>query len=69
MSSWASAAWIWSSLALASGASGPEAMKLANAASGVVVQENGTAVCSPSRLRSALAQAPSPSVQQSALTR
>ena len=56
-------------LALASGASGPEAMKLANAASGVVVQENGTAVCSPSRLRSALAQAPSPSVQQSALTR
>lgn len=54
-------------LALASGSSGSEAMKLANAASGVVVQENGTAVCSPSRLRAALADAPDPRGLEEAL--
>jgi D-glycero-beta-D-manno-heptose-7-phosphate kinase len=49
-------------LALASGLAGPEAMLLANAASGVVVLETGTAVCTPSQLRSALPLAPRPEV-------
>lgn len=47
-------------LALASGLDGLEAMRLANAAAGVVVLETGTAVCTPSQLRSALPLAPRP---------
>lgn len=47
-------------LALAAGLDGPRAMRLANAASGIVVMESGTAVCAPSRLRSALAGSPKP---------
>jgi rfaE bifunctional protein kinase chain/domain len=47
-------------VALAAGVDGPSAMRLANAAAGVVVMENGTAVCSSSRLRAALAEAPEP---------
>lgn len=45
-------------LALAAGAEASEAMGLANAASGVVVQETGAAVCPPAALRAALADAP-----------
>ena len=48
-------------LALAAGLEGPRAMRLANAAAGVVVMESGTAPCSLSRLRSALPNAPQPS--------
>jgi len=47
-------------LALAAGLPGPEAMRLANAAAGVVVLETGAAVCPLSKLRSALPQAPWP---------
>jgi len=47
-------------LALAAGVDGAGAMQLANAAAGIVVMESGTAVCSASRLRSALASAPRP---------
>ncbi len=47
-------------LALAAGISGPDAMRMANAAAGVVVMENGTAVCSVSKLRAALPKAPIP---------
>lgn len=47
-------------LGLAAGMSGPEAMRISNAASGVVVMENGTVPCSLSRLRSALVDAPVP---------
>ena len=47
-------------LALAAGLEGPRAMRLANAAAGVVVMEHGAAVCSLSKLRSALPQAPQP---------
>ncbi len=47
-------------LALAAGLSGPHAMRLANAAAGVVVLETGTAVCPLSKLRSALPHAPRP---------
>jgi len=47
-------------LALAAGLEGPRAMRVANAASGIVVMENGTAVCDLSRLRSALPRAPRP---------
>jgi len=47
-------------LGLAAGLSGSRAMRLANAASGVVVMESGTAVCSLSKLRSALPNAPQP---------
>jgi rfaE bifunctional protein kinase chain/domain len=45
-------------LALAAGLSAPDAMVLANAASGVVVMEHGAAVCSPLQLAEALATAP-----------
>jgi D-beta-D-heptose 7-phosphate kinase/D-beta-D-heptose 1-phosphate adenosyltransferase len=45
-------------LALARGLAATEAMHLANAASGVVVQEHGAAVCTPAALRAALAAAP-----------
>lgn len=48
-------------LGLAAGLEGPRSMRLANAASGVVVMENGTAVCPLSKLRSALTSAPQPS--------
>jgi len=48
-------------LALAAGLEGPRAMRLANAAAGVVVMEHGTAVCQLSRLRSELPGAPQPS--------
>ena len=47
-------------LALAAGLAGPRAMRLANAAAGVVVMEPGTVPCSLSRLRSALPNAPQP---------
>ena len=47
-------------LGLSSGLDGAAAMRLANAASGVVVLETGTAVCSLSKLRSALPLAPRP---------
>ncbi len=50
-------------LALAAGLSGPDAMRMANAAAGVVVMENGTAVCTASKLRSALPGAPVPTEQ------
>ncbi len=55
-------------LALAAGLEGPDAMRLANAAAGVVVMENGTATCSPSRLRSALARSPVPRETQPAVS-
>jgi rfaE bifunctional protein kinase chain/domain len=48
-------------LALARGLAPTEAMCLANAASGVVVQEHGAAVCTPEALRAAVALAPAPS--------
>ena len=48
-------------LGLTAGLEGPRAMRLANAAAGVVVMEHGTAVCSISKLRSALPNAPQPS--------
>ena len=41
-------------LALAAGLDGVGAMRVANAASGVVVMEQGTATCPPDRLRAAL---------------
>ena len=47
-------------LSLAAGCDGPQAMALANAASGVVVMEHGTAVCTPEQLRAALPLAPVP---------
>ena len=47
-------------LALAARCSAAEAMTLANAASGVVVMENGAAVCTPRELERALRQAPTP---------
>jgi rfaE bifunctional protein kinase chain/domain len=47
-------------LALAAGCDAPRAMELANAASGVVVMENGTAVCTPEQLAGALSTAPPP---------
>jgi rfaE bifunctional protein kinase chain/domain len=47
-------------LALATGIDGPRAMRLANAAAGVVVMEQGTAICELSKLRSALPGAPRP---------
>ncbi|MCC6406289.1 MAG: sugar kinase [Planctomycetes bacterium] len=47
-------------LALAAGLDAPNAMRLANAASGVVVMASGCAVCSREELRAALAVAPSP---------
>lgn len=47
-------------LSLAAGCDGPRAMALANAASGVVVMEHGTAVCTPEQLRAALPLAPVP---------
>jgi rfaE bifunctional protein kinase chain/domain len=53
-------------LGLAAGADGGRAMRLANAASGVVVLETGTAVCTLSKLRSALPHAPRPEVPESA---
>lgn len=49
-------------LGLAAGLEGPRAMRLANAAAGVVVMEHGTAVCPLSKLRSALPDAPQPSL-------
>ncbi|MBK7878192.1 MAG: bifunctional hydroxymethylpyrimidine kinase/phosphomethylpyrimidine kinase [Planctomycetes bacterium] len=45
-------------LALAARCDPAQAMVLANAAAGVVVMENGAAVCSPNELASALAEAP-----------
>jgi rfaE bifunctional protein kinase chain/domain len=54
-------------LALASGLEGERAMRLANAASGVVVMETGAAVCSLSKLRSALPHAPKPASSLKAL--
>jgi rfaE bifunctional protein kinase chain/domain len=56
-------------LALAAGWEGPAAMRLANAASGVVVMENGAAVCTSERLRSALSGAPVPRASTLARTR
>ncbi|MEW6071461.1 MAG: PfkB family carbohydrate kinase [Planctomycetota bacterium] len=47
-------------LALAAGLKAPAAMRLANAAAGVVVMETGAAVCPPDRLRSALPLSPLP---------
>ena len=47
-------------LGLAAGLEGPRAMRLANAAAGVVVMESGTAICPLSKLRSALPGAPQP---------
>jgi rfaE bifunctional protein kinase chain/domain len=51
-------------LALATGVSGPDAMRMANAAAGVVVMESGTALCTASKLRTALPEAPVPSVRE-----
>lgn len=45
-------------LSLAAGVDAPAAMSLANTASGVVVMEHGTAVCTPEQLRAALPFAP-----------
>ncbi|MBI5361709.1 MAG: bifunctional hydroxymethylpyrimidine kinase/phosphomethylpyrimidine kinase, partial [Planctomycetes bacterium] len=45
-------------LALAARCDPAQAMVLANAAAGVVVMENGAAVCAPNELASALAKAP-----------
>ncbi len=47
-------------LALAAGLPAPSAMRLANAAAGVVVMEHGTATCSLAALRSALPDSPQP---------
>jgi rfaE bifunctional protein kinase chain/domain len=47
-------------LSLAAGADAPQAMALANAASGVVVMEQGTATCSTEHLRAAFPLAPVP---------
>jgi rfaE bifunctional protein kinase chain/domain len=47
-------------LALAAGLDGPRAMRLANAAAGVVVMEPRAAACTLDKLRSALASSPSP---------
>lgn len=47
-------------LALAAGMQAAEAMVVANTAAGVVVMENGTAVCPWTELKSALATAPAP---------
>jgi rfaE bifunctional protein kinase chain/domain len=47
-------------LALAAGLDAQEAMRLANTASGIVVMENGTAVCTSVELESALATSPAP---------
>jgi rfaE bifunctional protein kinase chain/domain len=49
-------------LALAAGLDGASALRLANAAAGVVVMEAGAAACRLDRLRSALPVAPSPRV-------
>ena len=47
-------------LALAAGVDGPTSMRMANAAAGVVVMESGTALCTDSKLRSALPDSPVP---------
>jgi rfaE bifunctional protein kinase chain/domain len=47
-------------LALAAGAAPERAMQLANTASGIVVMENGTAVCSRLELERALGSSPAP---------
>jgi rfaE bifunctional protein kinase chain/domain len=47
-------------LALAAGESPEHAMQLANTASGIVVMENGTAVCSRRELEAALGRSPAP---------
>jgi rfaE bifunctional protein kinase chain/domain len=47
-------------LGLAAGLDGARAMRLANAAAGVVVMEHGATACALDRLRSALASAPHP---------
>lgn len=47
-------------LALTAGLEAREAMRLANTASGIVVMENGTAVCTRAELEAALASAPAP---------
>lgn len=47
-------------LALAAGVPAADAMRMANAAAGVVVMESGTAVCTVSKLRKALPGAPLP---------
>jgi rfaE bifunctional protein kinase chain/domain len=47
-------------LSLAAGVEAPLAMQLANAASGLVVMEHGTAVCTSEQLREALPSSPPP---------
>ena len=47
-------------LALAAGQGGPEAMRLANAASGVVVMKSGAATCSPAELARVVPVCPQP---------
>jgi rfaE bifunctional protein kinase chain/domain len=47
-------------LSLAAGAEPASAMQLANAASGVVVMEHGTSVCTAEQLRAALPASPAP---------
>ncbi len=47
-------------MALGAGCDAPRAMQLANAASGVVVMEHGTAVCTSEQLRAALPVSPAP---------
>lgn len=54
-------------LALAAGLEGPRAMRLANAAAGVVVMEYGAAVCPLSKLRSALPHSPQPATATAAV--
>jgi rfaE bifunctional protein kinase chain/domain len=53
-------------LALAAGTGAARAMRLANAAAGVVVMEHGTATCSLAALRSALADSPQPALRAAA---
>jgi len=52
-------------LALAAGCGNAHALRLANAAAGVVVMEPGAAACGLDRLRSALATAPVPRAAES----
>lgn len=54
-------------LSLAAGLEGPRAMRLANAAAGVVVMEYGAAVCPLSKLRSVLPHSPQPAAATAAV--
>jgi len=54
-------------LGLAAGLEGPRAMRLANAAAGVVVMEYGAAVCPLSKLRSGLPHSPQPALTAAAV--